>query len=127
MVLLAHQVHLAFHVGLDLVELRGRARRGRRAGRGASFEQARVEGFVEEDRVAVEELGGPAGRPPAGHPAHGLRVLLQQADRAAPADGVEQVEQALEGGVGVGGLGGGLDDPRISGSKRIRMPGGICW
>jgi hypothetical protein len=44
---------------------------------------------------------------------HGLRVLLQQRQvGAAPADGVEQVEQALEGGVGVGGFGGGLDDPR---------------
>src|SRR5690606_29967540 len=90
----AQQVHLPFRIPVRVGQAALQvAAEGRPVG--GHFQQAGVQQFIEQDRVAVQVGGGPGGgADDVGHLLQSLGVLLQQGQIGAPAGDVFQEIQA---------------------------------
>ncbi len=109
----AQGIHLPFGIRFQFVGLLDELL-AESAPVGRHFQQARVEQFVEQDRVVQQVIRRPGrGAGDARHLFEALRILMQQGEvgRTA-ADGLEQVEQARQGFVAVGCRRSGLDGAR---------------
>ena len=90
---------------------------------GGNFVEARVEHFVEQDRVLGQEVGRPARTADHfGDLGQGLRILLQEGEiGSAPADRGQEVEAALPGGVRGFGGGSRFDQARAEGVESLAI------
>ncbi len=116
MVRLAQHVHLLFGVGLEGVGLLGELlAEARPVGR--HLQDARIEQFVEQDRVAQQVVGRPGrGAGDLRDLFERLRILQQQREiGGAAADRFEQVEHARQRLVRIGHRRRRLDDARHEG------------
>ena len=103
----AHDVHLTLHVRFESIEL-GFQFTAELGKVGDRTKLPGVEEFVEQNGMAGEIGGPPArGAEKLGNPFQGLWILLQQGEvGAATADGLQQIEDALERLVGIRHRGG---------------------
>jgi hypothetical protein len=90
---------------------------------GGDIKDARIEQFVEQNRVPGQVVGGPRrAADQFGELHQRLRILLQQRQiGAAPADRIEEIEAALPGRVGVAGGRSGVDQAWPEGIEALAV------
>ncbi len=120
----AQDIHFTFGIadvlGETLVQFCAESRPVRR-----DFVKARVEHFVQQDRVSGKVIGCPGGTADdLGHFAQRLRVLLQQGKiGSSSTDRFQEIESALQGCIGRVGARCRFDQAR---AKRVKALTVLC-